>query len=279
MTAIVLALAASGVWGVADFFAGVKSRSHGVLTVLVVGQMAGLMLAALLVAAAWNAPEQRILFAVPAAVAGTVGLAAFLRAMAVGAISVVTPLVALSAAVPVVFGVATGDDLSWAQTGGIGLAVGGAVLTALERRPGGGGGRTLGAGVGLAIMAAFAFGFYFPFMHAAAEDDALWAVLAFRLTSSSLVVGALLISRTRLTVRSAAAAIPLVLIGFGDVIGIAFFAAASRSGLVSVVSVLSSLYPVVTVLLAAAILHERLVRVQWAGVAAVLFGVALISAG
>ena len=279
MTAIVFALAASGVWGVADFFAGVKSRSHGVLTVLLVGQTAGLVVASVLVVAAWNSPPERALFALPAAVTGTVGLFAFLRAMAVGAISVVTPLVALSAAVPVVFGVATGDDLSWAQAGGIALAVGGAVFAAIERVAEVDGRRALGAGVGLAILAALAFGFYFPLFDAAADDDLFWAVLAFRLTSTSLVVTALLATRTTVTARSAGAVIPLVLIGVGDVAGIAFFGAASRSGLVSVVSVLSSLYPVIGVLLAAYLLRERLARIQWAGVAAVFVGVALISAG
>jgi drug/metabolite transporter (DMT)-like permease len=279
MTAIVFALAASGVWGVADFFAGVKSRSHGVLTVLVVGQLAGLSIASVLAAAAWNAPPQRALFAIPAAVTGTLGLFAFLKAMAVGAISLVTPLVSLSAAVPVVFGVATGDDLSWAQAAGIALAVGGAFFAAVESVAEEGGRRSLGAGVGLAIVAALAFGSYFPFMDAAADDDLFWAVLVFRLTSSSIVVTALLGSGTRLTARTAVTVTPLVLIGVGDVAGIAFFGAASQSGLVSVVSVLSSLYPVIGVLLAAFLLRERLTGIQWAGVAAVFVGVALISAG
>jgi drug/metabolite transporter (DMT)-like permease len=71
----------------------------------------------------------------------------------------------------------------------------------------------------------------------------------------------------------------LLAIGVGDVAANAAFAVASRSGLLSVVAVLSSLYPVVTVLLARQLLQERLRRVQVVGVGGTLVGVALLAAG
>ena len=71
----------------------------------------------------------------------------------------------------------------------------------------------------------------------------------------------------------------LSLIGFGDMFGNLLFAAASTSGLVSVTSVLASLYPIVTVVLARVVLSERVARSQEAGVGLTLAGVVLISAG
>ena len=71
----------------------------------------------------------------------------------------------------------------------------------------------------------------------------------------------------------------LALIGIGDMLGNLLFAAASTSGLVSITSVLASLYPIVTVVLARLVLKERVARSQEAGIALTLAGVALISAG
>jgi drug/metabolite transporter (DMT)-like permease len=71
----------------------------------------------------------------------------------------------------------------------------------------------------------------------------------------------------------------LLAIGALDISANALFAAASTEGLVSLVAVLASLYPVVTILLARVVLGEHVRRVQQAGIASVLAGVALISAG
>ncbi|MDX6399694.1 MAG: hypothetical protein QOF27_300, partial [Gaiellaceae bacterium] len=71
----------------------------------------------------------------------------------------------------------------------------------------------------------------------------------------------------------------LALVGVGDMLGNLLFAAASTSGLVSITSVLASLYPIVTVVLARFVLKERVARSQEAGIVLTLAGVALISAG
>src|ERR671936_369720 len=140
-------------------------------------------------------------------------------------------------------------------------------------------GRTLGAaGVGLALLAAIGFGGYFPPMHAAGHADFWWASLFFRTTSTSVVLAAIAIRRPNVTIDGAQ--LPaLVLIGIGDMVGNLLFAAASRGGLVSVTSVLASLYPIVTVVLARVVLAERVARSQEAGVVLTLAGVALISVG
>ena len=140
------------------------------------------------------------------------------------------------------------------------------------------GGRRVAAGVGLALLAAIGFGGYFPPMHAAGNADFWWASLIFRLTSTSVILAAVAVRRPALGVP--AVQIPfLALIGTCDMLGVLLFAAASTSGLVSITSVLASLYPIVTVLLARVVLKERVARSQELGVVLTLTGVALISAG
>jgi drug/metabolite transporter (DMT)-like permease len=146
------------------------------------------------------------------------------------------------------------------------------------REPGRGGETRLAAGVGLAVLAAIGFGGYFPFMHAAGNADFWWASLIFRIASTSVILLAVAVQRPSLGVPGRV--LPwLALIGFGDMFGNLLYAAASSSGLVSVTSVLASLYPIVTVVLARILLSERVARSQEAGIALTLAGVALISAG
>jgi drug/metabolite transporter (DMT)-like permease len=134
------------------------------------------------------------------------------------------------------------------------------------------------AGVGLALLAALGFGFYFPPMHAAGEADFLWASLIFRVVATAIVAAAVLVVRPRFAFDRRGLAI-VILAGVGDTLGNALFAAASAHGLVSVTSVLASLYPVLTVILAWLVLGERVSSGQRLGIAGTLLGVALISAG
>lgn len=111
MLAAACALAASIAWGVGDFLGGLKSRTVPLLVVLLLAQVSGVLAIGLVVAAAGNPPPgPSVLWAPLAATFGTIGLAAFFRGMAVGSISVVAPIAAVGAVVPVVFGIATGDD-------------------------------------------------------------------------------------------------------------------------------------------------------------------------
>jgi drug/metabolite transporter (DMT)-like permease len=277
VTAVLLALGASASWGVADFFGPLKGRTYGVLPVLVVGQTAGLTGIAFVVAAHGEGPHGAgVLLAVPAALAGSIGLAAFYRGMAVGAISVVAPIAGVSAAVPVLIGIATGDRPSAVQLAGITVALAGVVAASYEPVPAGRG--RLDAGVALAFLAALGFGLYFVPMHAAGEVDALWATLVFRITSTSLMACAALVRRPSLRIRGRDLAV-VALAGTLDMTGNLLFAASSSHGLVSVTSVLASLYPVLTIVLAHALLRERTAPRQRAGIAGTLLGVALIAGG
>lgn len=275
MRSIALALSASLTWGFADFFGPLKGRTLGTLRVLVYVQLGGLVVIALIIAIRGKGPaDLGALYAIPAAISGTLGLYAYYRGMAVGAMSIVAPIAGISAGIPVIFGIITGDRPSPWQWLGIAAALGGVFLASIE--PGRGG--RVAAGVGLALLAAIGFGGYFPPMHEAGIADFWWASLIFRLTSTSIILAAVAIRRPSLAVAPIQVPV-LALIGIGDMLGNLLFAAASTSGLVSITSVLASLYPIVTVMLARLVLKERVARSQEAGIALTLAGVALISAG
>jgi|SRR5215831_9441187 len=277
MDAIVLALGASLAWGFGDFFGPLQGRKLGALRTLVYVQLGGLVGIAIIVAVRHVGPRDAVaLLAIPAAVSGTLGLYAYYRGIAVGAVSIVAPIAGVSAVVPVIVGIASGESPSAWQLAGIACALLGVFLAALEPRSGAE--PRVAAGVGLAVLAAIGYGGYFPFMHAAGNADYWWASLIFRIVSTSVIL--LAVARQRPNIAVPGRVLPwLALIGFVDMFGNLLFAAASTSGLVSITSVLASLYPIVTVVLARILLSERVARSQEAGIALTLAGVVLISAG
>jgi drug/metabolite transporter (DMT)-like permease len=273
--AAALALAAAVSWGIGDFLGGLKSRTLRPIAVLIVAQPIGGALLGMWVAIRGEGPPgTQVFWASLAAIFGTIGLIAFYRGMAAGALSIVAPIAGAGAAIPVVWGLARGDNPSAYQKLGFAAAFVGVVLASFERRPDA---PRLAAGVGWAAIAMISFGAYYIPMHAASQGDFLWAAFVFRLTSTALVAAAWLALRPPSARRADLPA--LAAIGVLDTGGNVFFAAASENGLVSVVSILASLYPVVTVLLARAVLHERVHRSQELGIALALSGIVLISAG
>ncbi|MEX2210907.1 MAG: DMT family transporter [Gaiellaceae bacterium] len=282
MTGVAFALGASLSWGVSDFLAGLKSRSLPVVAVLAISQPAGLVLVAIaLLAIGGAAPTAgEAAWAAAAGAVGLLALAAFYRGLSAGAMSVVAPVSATGAAVPLVVGLARGERPSALQAAGVALALVGVVLASREAEEGARRGSRVAAGFGFALVAALGFGFFFVAADAASEGGAsvLWITLVLRAASSTLVLAAAFAVRPRLP-RDPATLGVLLLVGALDMGANVAFAAASTRGLVSVVSVLSSLYPVVVVLLARTVLKERIARAQQAGVVLALAGVALISAG
>jgi drug/metabolite transporter (DMT)-like permease len=279
---VILALGASLSWGVSDFLAGLKSRSLAIVAVLAVSQPAGLVLVALaLLVRGGEAPSTgEIAWAAAAGAVGLLALAAFYRGLAAGAMSVIAPVSATAAAVPLAVGLAQGERPSALQAAGVVLALVGVVLASREPVEEALGGSRLAPGFGFAVLAALGFGFFFVAVDAASAGGAsvLWVTLVLRCASSAIVLGTALALRPRLPREPALLAV-LVVVGALDMSANVLFAAASTRGLVSVVSVLASLYPVVVVALAHLVLRERIARAQQAGVGLALAGVALISAG
>jgi drug/metabolite transporter (DMT)-like permease len=281
MIPVGFALATALIWGAVDFVAGVKSRSSGALAVLAVSQVSGLLLIAVVTAARGEGPPggAHLLYAAAAGAASTVGLAALYQGLAVGMMSVVAPITATGAAIPVVVGLARGEDPSWLQGTGLPLALLGIVLASVER--GSGRGRRegrLAAGVGLALLGALGLGGFFLAFDEASEGSIWWAVLMQRATLVGLLVVPAIVFRDRVVPRRRDA-LPVIAMGLADVAALTLLAEATTRGLISVVSVIASLYPVTTVLLAQVVLRERVSGPQRFGVASALAGVGLVSAG
>ena len=277
MLAIALALGASLSWGLGDFFGGLKSRTLHVLTVLVLQQVAGIAAALVWVAAsAEGTPSTAAtLLAVAAGAAGCLGVGALYRGMAIGAMGIVAPVSAVSAVIPFAVGVGSGERPSAIQVGGILLALAGVAVASREPAAQGGG---QAAGIGLALLAAFGLGLYFVFADRAADESVPWAVATARGSSLLLAFAAAVYAGASL--RPGRSVLPvLIVIGLCDVGANMLFSLAATRGYLSVVSVLSALYPVVTVALAALVLHERVSATQRLGVAGALLGAVLITAG
>ncbi len=280
--AALLALVSSLWWGSADFLGGTLSRRRRATVVVGVSQSAGLLLALALAAAVGAFGDDRgyLPWALLSGVAGVVGLVCFYAALAAGTMGVVSPIAALGVVVPVVVGLAGGDRPDPAQLVGIVVAVVGVVLASGPVLSGRAGARP----VLLAGVAAVGFGVALLAIAKGSASSTYMTLVTMRATSVTLLGVALVIALARGLDRADVTIPPpelglIALVGVGDLGANLTFGLASRRADIAVVAVLGSLYPVVTVLLARVFHHERLGRLQTAGVALALAGVALIAAG
>jgi drug/metabolite transporter (DMT)-like permease len=250
-----------------------------VLGVLLFSQASALAVLAVLIVARGEGPPAagELLPAAIGGAAGIVALGALYRALSIGTMSIVAPISATGAAVPVIAGIGRGDRPGALQIAGIAAALVGVVLASREANEDAERARDARRSVGLALVAAAGFGTFLTLIDAAAQASVPWALLAARCTAVALI--AVVAVAVRPT-RPARADLPgLALVGLLDLGANGLYAAATTKGLLSIVGVLGSLYPVTTVLLARAILRERPRRVQEAGILLALGGVALIAAG
>jgi drug/metabolite transporter (DMT)-like permease len=282
MLAAALALASSLSWGLSDFLGGFQSRRHSLLTVLVLSQ--GFALVLLVAAIAAGAPTAHdtgaTAWAVGAGMLDVVGVTAFYRALTIGAMSIVAPLSATGAVIPVLVGLGSGERPRTLQLVGMALAMFGVVLAGRgAAEPDAQARRTGRTAVLLALLAAVGFGSFFAGLDRAEESgDAAWVLLAARTPEVLLLLAACAVRRPGLPSAPAAFG-AIAAIGFFDLLATLLFVLATGRGLLSVVAVLAALYPAVTVLLARLVLHERPTRVQDAGVLVTLAGVVALAVG
>lgn len=280
MLAVALALASSLTYGITDFLGGLTSRSAALLSVLVVSQGTGLALLSVIVVSRGEGPPGGafLLYAVICGLSEAVGVAALYRGLAVGTMSIVAPVAAAAPVVPVVVGVLVGELPTQIQGAGIALAVAGIAITSWVRPSTGAATGGIAASVLFGVLAALGHGGFFVAMDAASEGGVVWALFVARLTTVTVFVGAMLLRRAPLGVRGAGLPV-IVLIGVLIVGGDSMYAVASTLGLLGVVAVLSSLYPLVTIALARVYLGERIARLQQVGIVICLIGVVAISGG
>jgi drug/metabolite transporter (DMT)-like permease len=283
VSAVLLALAASGAWGISDFLGGVRARTVSLPVVLLLSQLAGLMV--LLGAWAARGPQSPGLTAnalVSAALAGACGvtaLGALYLVTARAGLALVAPISAVAAALPVLAELARGESLS-ARTGiGVVLALLGALAVGLPdgtRR----GTRLDAWSVTTASVAAVGgAGFFLLIRDASRGADPVLATVAGRLCGVALVAAWAMGQwpQLRAAARPGLPALAAVAaVGVTDAAGELFYATASTRAPLTIVTPLASLYPAVAVGLALVVVRERLGRRGPVGIACAMAGVVLL---
>jgi drug/metabolite transporter (DMT)-like permease len=276
--AVLLALLSSAMWGTSDFCGGTLTRRRPAITVAAVSEVVGLVgvLIAALVAGAFSASPGYVGWGLLGALAGTVGIVAFYEALATGTMGVIAPIAAMGVVVPVIVGLAQGERPTALQASGIVVGLVGIVLASGPELTRDVHGFSAARPLWLAALAAVGFGVVFVALDHGARHNTLMTLVVMRAAAILLMVGVARVTKTSLRVGAADAPM-LLLVGAFDVGANVTFAYATRQGLLSVVSVLSSLYPAVTVVLARVVHAERLVKLQLVGVIGALLGVLLIA--
>ncbi|QLQ09174.1 MAG: DMT family transporter [Nocardioidaceae bacterium] len=277
--AALLALLSAGLGGSADFVGGYVSKRLPAPAVVWLSQCVGLgfVIAIVLVLGGGTVDRSYLFWAIGVGQALLLGLVAFYTALANGKMGVVAPIAALGVVLPVMWALVVGHErLSLGQCVGIGLAILGIVLASGPELEGGAGMRPLL----LAIAAGAGFGVMTICLSEGSAEEPLMTTLVAR-TSLLLSLTIFLFASRRFTLSAMgwASAPIVVLLGLLDVGALLAAAYAMSIGLVSVVSVLCSLYPVATVVLARLVLKERAKPVQMVGVVSVMAGVVLLGAG
>jgi len=277
--AAVLALLSSVGFGAGDFIGGYKARTIALINVLVVSQVAGLLIAIVALAAIRPpAPTGHlVIYALAAGLFQAVGLGAYYRGLASGAMGVVAPISATAAIIPVTVGLTLGETFSLVQAVGIAVAILGVVLTSAEPgalsadRP------KIAVGVGLALVAATCLGFGLAWIGRAAEGGHIaWVLAVSRVSLVAMILLAVLRMRIRPSVP-ARELLPLASIGAFSAGATLLFAQATTYGQIGLVAVITSVYPITTVGLAWLVMGERIARVQRVGAGVALVGVALVA--
>jgi drug/metabolite transporter (DMT)-like permease len=247
------------------------------LSVLVISQGAGLVGMLLVAFVIGGHPSGADLgYGALAGLAGAAGVAMLYRGLASGSMSLVAPITGVVAVVvPIAVGVGSGERPATLQYAGIVAAVAAVALLS------GGGTRSARLRRGtllLALGAGIGFGLFYVAIAKTSMEANLWPLVAARGASVATLLA--VVGATR-QAPSFGAVHPLVIVGAGvlDVSANALYLLAVHGGLLSIVAVLVSLYPVATVLCSMVVLGERLRAPQVAGVGAALIAVVLITAG
>ena len=276
--AIVLGVLASITYGCADFLGGLYTRRVPVLTVVLVSQVMGTILLA--VALPFFLDDEfsgtSVAWGAAAGVTGATGVTLLFRGLAGGRMSVVAPITGtVAAALPVIVGLVSGERPSPLALAGVGLALAAVVLVSSAKDEDASVGRT---GVPEALGAGTSFGLFFVLLDRAGDASGLWPLVGARASSIAIIGIAALVVRSPLKPPSGTL-LGISVAGAFDVAANLFYLLATRRGLLTLVAVLTSMYPGTTVILARVVLKERLRRIQLAGLVFAGAGIVAMAAG
>ena len=280
MLPILLGLASALTWGAGDFTGGLAARRVGAYRSVFYAEVIGVIFLFIVIGLTGeDLPGTRtMIFAVLAGMLGTVGLMLLYHAMAIGMMSIAAPVSALlAAALPVAVGIFAEGLPDFLTILGFGFAL---LAVWMISQSEGGVKDILShlSDLKLPLIAGIGFGFYFVLMHEATGDGGavIWPMVFSRLGGMTLITTYLLVTRSNLKIELGA--LPIISAnGILDLGGNFFFILAGQAGRLDVASVLSSLFPGATVMLAWIFLKERLNRNQWIGVAAALVAIILMT--
>jgi drug/metabolite transporter (DMT)-like permease len=283
--AYILAVASAVFYGAADFAGGLATRGAAAIPVVLLSQASGLVLLALMLPLLPEASPTRLdlVWGAAAGLTGGVGVALLYRALAIGTMAVVAPTTAVCAvAIPVMVSVVLGERPVPLAVIGIVLALVSIVLVSWQPSPAGLAYRErahrLPPGVGLALTSGVAIGLFFLSLAQTRTTAGMWPILAARMVSVTLFGGLAVAGRRSVRMPRHTTALVIVA-GIVDMVANAFYLIAVRQGPLGIVVTLSSLYPASTVLLARALLGERLNSWQITGVGCALTAIVLIVSG
>jgi drug/metabolite transporter (DMT)-like permease len=275
MSTILLATTASLFFGCSDFLGGFAARRDSAFAVTANAHLIGLVVigaAVLFFPSPYTTGD--LLWGAALGVAGGIGVTALYGGLACGRMCVVAPITAaLSGSLPALYDLASGTTVRPLSLIGLALALVAVVIVSATGHPDD---RALmpPRAVVLSVVAGVAFAFAITFLSFAGKNSGFMPLLAARVVSVPMLGAVTFVRRGTVTLVPAAR-IPAYGAGVLDMASNIVLLAAVRIGPLAVASVLGSLYPVVTILLARAVLHERMHWAQRAGVALALVAVVL----
>ena len=281
--AVLLALLSAVLYGAGDFVGGLTSRRASTLAVVFVSQFAGAvaLLALLPLLPSATVVRADLIWGAFAGLAGGTGVALLYRALAIGTMSVVAPTTAVCAVIiPVAVSILLGERPSSLSLTGVGIALLAIVLVSQASSPAESTHRSRAAtALTIAIASGVAIGIFYLALARTSRAAGLWPLLAARGASAVVFVMMALVSGHG-ALRMPRDMLPMAIAcGMLDMTANALYLVATRGGPLSVIVTLASLYPASTVVLARLVLHERLSRLQIAGVAACLVAIVLVVGG
>ncbi len=274
---MIFGLGSALAWGAGDFGGGLASRRAPVFGVVFISQVVGMSLAlglALLLGETWFSIAD-LGWSIAGGIAGGIGITSLYRALAIGRMAVVAPVTAvLAAMIPVAVGFTTEGIPNQVVLAGIALAVVAVLLVSrVEDETDG-----RSAGLGLALLAGIGFGLFGVSIGQFGDGHVFGPLAVVRATEAIMLIGVIAVTRSPWRPpRDLILAIGAV--GVLDMAGNGAYILSAQAGSLAVAAVLSSLYPVTTVILATVFLHERVGRTHLLGIALAVIAVTLIAAG
>lgn len=278
-----MALALAGfsalLYGIADFSGGFAAGRSRLLSVLVLSQVLGTLvaLAALGLMGQGLPSSQDLLWGFLAGLTGSMGLFMLYGGIAKSIVAIVSPTSAVvGAIIPVMFALLLGERPSTTALAGATLCLPAILLLTWEGSAEEHQRKSIKTALVYGVLAGCGFGVFFTAISRSSPGSGAWPLVAARIASLTAFIIAMIVSRQPFRIERSALA-PTLIAGASDMGANILFLLASQSGMLSLVAIITSLFPAPTVILARVVLHQRIPPVRLVGLVLALAGVGLIS--